>query len=210
MTLLENKLPEDKWFYFRNGKRASSIQELKDILEEMDEFEFKHHVNNERNDFANWIEGVFQEKKLAKSLREVSERDGMIIILEEFLDKKHPEVEAEQESVSEGKSEEEETEEKEEAAELGSRVIIPPDKKLGLDSEKDLSEHEIKNMVAEAKQVLDKQIERQHKGKVFVESREAKAPEHHKFVVAEFIYGFVLGLIFGLIMLGILFNLRFT
>lgn len=236
MALLKNKLPEDKWFYFRNGRRASNIQELKDVLESMDEFEFKHHVNNERNDFANWVEGVFEKKKLAKNLREVSERDGMVIMLEDFLKKEKMAVgeeaeeddnhePAEEEQLVEEKSEEEnageekeddrdDKEEKEEPAEpeSESRLIIPPGRKPKLDSEKELSEHEIKNMVAEAKQVFEKQIEKQQKHRLFASSREAeiKHPEHHKFIVAEFIYGFILGLIFGLIMLGVLFNLRFT
>ena len=82
-------IEEDKWFYFLKGRKARSIDELRDILEVIDESEFKHHVNHHKNDFANWIEGVFGEKELAKNMREVSEKEGMIIILDDFIDKKH-------------------------------------------------------------------------------------------------------------------------
>lgn len=82
-------IEEDKWFYFLKGRKAKSIDELRDILEVIDESEFKHHVNHHKNDFANWIEGVFGEKELAKNMREVSEKEGMIIILDDFVDKKH-------------------------------------------------------------------------------------------------------------------------
>ena len=32
---------------------------------------FKHHVNNKKNDFSDWITHVFNEEKLADELREI-------------------------------------------------------------------------------------------------------------------------------------------
>jgi len=207
-------LPEDKWFYFTSGRRASSIEELKAILESMSEAEFRHHVNNERNDFANWVEGVFAEFKLAKNLREVSERDGMIIILEDFLAEKHrplpPIIEHH-------------AAHPEEHPRPMRKVIIPEEKKLSLEPEKELSEKEIKALVDEAVNIFAKEKkihEKEARREDAFEERytekyarpEPEKPrhydEHHRFIVREFIYGFTIGLIFGLIMLGMLLNLK--
>ena len=128
-------LEQNKWFYFVNGRTASSIEELKDVIEGMNEPDFRHHVNNERNDFANWAEGVFEEYKLAKSLREISEKDGMIIILEDFLSEKN-----EQQKILPPID----------PPKLMKKVIIPKEKKLSLEAEKDLSEKDIKDLVNEA------------------------------------------------------------
>ena len=79
------KIPKNKWFFFKNGRHASSIEELKQALAWLGDDEFRHHVNIQRNDFANWIEDVFHEENLAHSMREVAERDGLLIILENFV-----------------------------------------------------------------------------------------------------------------------------
>lgn len=182
-------ISQDKWFYFASERKASSIEELKEVLKSVDEAEFTHHVNNERNDFANWVEGVFKEKRLAKRMRGISDREGMITILEDFLKKKK---------------------EKKESYQKIKRLIIPEEKKIisepvKEESEKELSEKEIKGIVDEAKQVFEKEVTEEEKHK-------AEGAKHHKlelsrFIVKEFVYGFILGLIFGLIMLGIIFNI---
>ncbi|MBW2990623.1 hypothetical protein KY348_02870 [Candidatus Woesearchaeota archaeon] len=177
-------LTDDKCFHFADGRKASSIKELKEILNQMSEAEFRHHVNNERNDFANWVEGVFEERKLAQNMREVSEREGLIIILNEFFrEKKH----------------------KMKSHEKLKRLIIPKNKIISQGKEKELSGKDIKGIVDEAKHVLSQAI---HKTTKKPKHRRIEHPDYTKFVVKEFIYGFVLGLIFGLIMLGIIFNLK--
>ncbi len=60
---------KEKMFHLANGKYLKSIKELGDSLEKMDKGIFNHHVNNERNDFANWVELVFKDKTLAKEIR---------------------------------------------------------------------------------------------------------------------------------------------
>jgi hypothetical protein len=135
-------LEQNKWFFFVNGRTASSIEELKDVLEAMSEADFRHHVNNERNDFANWIEGVFEEYKLAKSLREVSEKDGMIIIIEDFLSEKN-----EQQKILPPI----------EPPKPVKKIIIPKEKKLSLEAEKELTEKDIKDLVNDAIDIFEKE-----------------------------------------------------
>ena len=49
---------------------------------------FKHHVNEMKNDFANWIKDVFKEEKLAKELFKTTDKDKtQIIILKHVIGK---------------------------------------------------------------------------------------------------------------------------
>lgn len=237
-------MPEHKWFYFKHGKRASNIEELKTILEGISDAEFKHHVNNDKNDFANWVEGVFGEQKLANSMREVSDKEGIIILLDDFLS--HKDEPPTPEPVLP----------KEHPKPRQKKVIIPEDKQLSLEPEKELSAKEIKELVDEAMLVFDKaeagktekakaekyeeikvkqedesekeadkaekiiedetgeEWEPEHKPRLEIRQpsleKESLQKEHHRFMVEEFLYGFILGLIFGLIMLGVILRLNIS
>ena len=58
-----------------------NLNQLPSALRKMDAKTFMHHVNDEKNDFANWTEHVFGEKKLAKSLRSEQTKTGTMRIL---------------------------------------------------------------------------------------------------------------------------------
>lgn len=61
--------PFDKRFWLNDGSVLASLKELANALEKMEESVWKHHVTKDKNDFANWIEGVFQDKKLGQAIR---------------------------------------------------------------------------------------------------------------------------------------------
>lgn len=75
-------ISEDKWFVLRNGKRLSSISELKDILRNMDDETYSHHVTLHKNDFASWIKHVFLNDALADKILRANSRNEIISILE--------------------------------------------------------------------------------------------------------------------------------
>ena len=56
-------------FWVHNGPVLQDLQHLRDALDEMDEQIFSHHVTNEKNDFADWVEYILQDKDLADALR---------------------------------------------------------------------------------------------------------------------------------------------
>ncbi|HJX05826.1 MAG TPA: hypothetical protein VJ461_03885 [Candidatus Nanoarchaeia archaeon] len=253
-------IPPDKWFYFAHGRKAASIEELKTAFESMDDAEFRHHVNYDKNDFANWVEGVFGEKELAKNLREVADKEGSLILIEQYFEKKkskhvrrpaahHEKVEKTSEAVEKVilPKEKAELAEQElavpehklvvpehELAAPEHKPVVPEHKKISLHATEEkrilppippprpehkkilppieeeethpkkesiLSESELKTIVEDAREAL-RDEEKRIMG--WVKSR---TELHHNFVVKEFIYGFVLGLIFGLIMLGVIINL---
>jgi hypothetical protein len=59
------EVPDDKVFYMSDGRVLKSLPELSAALESMDMDIFSHHVNSEKNDFANWINGVIGDEKLS-------------------------------------------------------------------------------------------------------------------------------------------------
>jgi len=69
-SILSDVNPEHK-FNLHMGTSILSLEELAEALEIMDDVSFEHHVTKEKNDFSNWINHVFNEKKLADELKEV-------------------------------------------------------------------------------------------------------------------------------------------
>lgn len=65
-------------FRFRRGHEVLNLEELHSELKIMSDDDFKHHVNSEQNDFANWIENCIKDKHLASALRETKEKQATI------------------------------------------------------------------------------------------------------------------------------------
>lgn len=83
---LDVPLPsEDTWFRLFSGRSLASIRELYDALGSMSDDVWVHHVNRERNDFANWIEAVFQSGELAEQIRNASTPPALRNILSRYL-----------------------------------------------------------------------------------------------------------------------------
>ncbi|MFH1174609.1 MAG: DUF87 domain-containing protein [archaeon] len=74
-------IPEDKYFYARDGKAMKTITDLKEELTVMPDDEFNHHVTQDRNDFANWIRDVFEDRELGDQLLRAHSRTDMRNIL---------------------------------------------------------------------------------------------------------------------------------
>jgi len=69
--------PEEHCFYLQDGRKLRTVYHLIDELETMTDDVFRHHVNEFRNDFANWVEHVFDDKALAEEMREAQTRFEM-------------------------------------------------------------------------------------------------------------------------------------
>ncbi len=57
-------------FILQDGRRLNSIAELKASLADMDDNIFSHHVNDQKNDFSNWIKDIHNDDKLASMLED--------------------------------------------------------------------------------------------------------------------------------------------
>jgi len=68
-------LPFEQSFHLSNGKVLRSFIELVDYVKEMPGDVYSYHVNDLKNDFANWIKDVINEPKLAKSLIRIKKQE---------------------------------------------------------------------------------------------------------------------------------------
>ncbi len=78
---------EDPKYYFHlyNGKTLKNIRDLIDALKVMDQETFRHHVNEGRNDFANWIRDVLKDDHLALKIVHLENRKSIIVALEKAI-----------------------------------------------------------------------------------------------------------------------------
>jgi len=82
-----NRVDLEKAFHFNNEKIAQNISELSAIIEDLNSEEIKNYVNSEKNDFANWIEFVFEEKELANNLKKCQTKSELLTTLDDFIHK---------------------------------------------------------------------------------------------------------------------------
>ena len=84
--ILENVAEHHK-FWLANGKQLSSVKELHNELKKMNEDTFKHHVNDAKNDFYNWVKEVYKDRQLADDLLECNTKEAMMFCLSSHLNK---------------------------------------------------------------------------------------------------------------------------
>jgi hypothetical protein len=75
----------DKYFILCDGKTVKDYQELASLLETLNDDVFYYHVNSERNDFANWVNDVFGEEKLASEIRKTKSKTEMVAVIYKHL-----------------------------------------------------------------------------------------------------------------------------
>jgi hypothetical protein len=62
------KAPTDKHFVVCRGDNIDNLKDLANCIESLHADQFKHHVNEKKNDFAAWIIDVFKNPALARDL----------------------------------------------------------------------------------------------------------------------------------------------
>jgi hypothetical protein len=89
LTNVEDKrnfrVAEDKSFTLVNGDKLYTLDELSEAINLIEPEVFHTHVNDHKNDFASWVEGVFEEPELAGRLREHPTPLRMMVSIEKFL-----------------------------------------------------------------------------------------------------------------------------
>ncbi len=75
------EVDKGKEFYLKNGKIIRSLEELAREIKEIDKGTFLRHVNEERNDFENWVRDVVGDFVLANRIREINKPFSMSKII---------------------------------------------------------------------------------------------------------------------------------
>lgn len=85
---VKKKISEDKRFVLSNGQVIGSLKELALELDKMGDNVFYYHVNDERNDFSNWLKDVLKEMELAEHLMNAKEKHDFQMKLLKHIVKK--------------------------------------------------------------------------------------------------------------------------
>lgn len=75
--VLYKNVPSEKSFILCDGKSIHNCKELADILVTVSDDIFGYHVTDTKNDFANWINDVFEDHDLAKKISLLKNRIDM-------------------------------------------------------------------------------------------------------------------------------------
>jgi hypothetical protein len=62
-------------FITKDGAKLHSLKDLYGHLSVMPEEEFRHHVNEHKNDFAAWVEHSHGDKFLAQAVRQAKTKE---------------------------------------------------------------------------------------------------------------------------------------
>ncbi len=72
----------ERCFWVHNGPVLSDLIELRDVLKEIRDEVYAHHVDGQKNDFADWVENVLAEPELAKALRKAKKsKDAYAVVV---------------------------------------------------------------------------------------------------------------------------------
>ena len=188
-------IPPEQQFHFRDGTSISDLKGLKGKIESIGYEEFYGHVNNEKNDFAAWVEGVLQDTELSKKLQAVTSIVETVEMLNEALYPKDTQV-AETTLESSGeidfqqRIEEQLFSEPQHVDDLeGDEVSLPTPEEV--EGER-LPGVPVTTM-DEAHTPITERVD-----------HHVSHEEHMKFVVKQFIYGFLLGIIIGYILANVM------
>lgn len=66
---------------FDNGATVLSLEELLDSLEGMTEKTFSKHVNNKKNQIADWVSSAINSKEISKKIRNCTSKESIISLL---------------------------------------------------------------------------------------------------------------------------------
>ena len=75
-------VPSSAAFKFNNGVIVANLWELKQALRVVREDIIAEHVNDKKNDLADWVQNVVKDQELADELRRTTTRWGLIVGLE--------------------------------------------------------------------------------------------------------------------------------
>ncbi len=89
MNLNQDAKPENA-FYCADGAVLKNLRELAEKLKNISADAYKHHANEYKNDFHNWIKDVYCSERLAKKIAHAKSNSGAAAIIEKALAQKAP------------------------------------------------------------------------------------------------------------------------
>jgi hypothetical protein len=184
-------------FKVKDGTVIRNLKELEFKLKAMSDSDFKHHVSDEKNDFAVWINDIVKDQGLADSLATITKKKEMIGVIEQRI-KELKGVIAEE--IGEAEKAEEEEKSGEEIEEVKKQEVKKKSKKHPKKAVVSEREEEIEEKVMETAEEVE--------SKIGLIEKDAHELEHKRVLLAgfhDFLLGLLIGIMIGLILARILF-----
>jgi hypothetical protein len=70
-------------FWVNDGPIIRNIHEMVGVLANLNEGTFRHHVNQDKNDIANWVRDVLGDEMLANSLIKIKSKEKILKAMRE-------------------------------------------------------------------------------------------------------------------------------
>ncbi|MBN1793058.1 hypothetical protein JW826_05230 [Candidatus Woesearchaeota archaeon] len=84
--ILEKECKEEEQFILRSGTRLKNLNDLRKALSYMQEDEFRHHVNDQKNDFSAWIRGALGLPEISEKMQGAKTKEELTNKLKNVLD----------------------------------------------------------------------------------------------------------------------------
>lgn len=81
------RLEGEARFFVHDGSIIESLSDLPQHLRRMPTEVFQRHVNSEKHDFANWVDGAVGHKLLAEKMRSCTTKVGLAKIVSQEIKK---------------------------------------------------------------------------------------------------------------------------
>jgi len=78
--------PKGQEFWLKNGKSLNSLHMLKEELPSMSNDIYDNHVNDDKNDFAQWVQDSMNDIELAGKMKKAKNKFHMRHIVHKHLD----------------------------------------------------------------------------------------------------------------------------
>lgn len=74
-------------FWLHNGPSLSNLKDLHAIIPKMTQDQFTYHANDQKNDFAAWVEFVLMDPECAHNLKKCSNKSAARLCVQKALKK---------------------------------------------------------------------------------------------------------------------------
>lgn len=197
----EHKIAEpNEYFILNNGRVLKNVFELANSLSSMDDATFSYHVNSDKNDFANWIRGVFEDNGLADKVQKAGDKEEIAKVINQTF--KKPEKKEKRKPIIKKLIQKKEPAKKEDSSTLAPKEIqkFPIEKK---ENDKELTK-KIDEIVIKEKEIekreekiqeIEERIERELQAQ-----KESKLKPDEGFFSKEFLQGLATGFLVTLIL----------
>ena len=82
---LKKSVKPENYFYTVDGRVIKNLFQLAKEMETMANEVFSHHVNNEKNDFSNWVRDIFEQPRLAKEIQDTKDPQTAHTVILKYL-----------------------------------------------------------------------------------------------------------------------------